>query len=155
MPAPRPNLSALAHFDALAIHARLNLESQLWDGAMRNTPEGITPKKQYRILVANESEVTASEKKVAGNALTALLMPIPLPMLMDRSDADYSLKLCVEKVTTRAGKRKAEQEARDEREEERNRAVGAACAAKRARVVCRPVKANSHVDNTCFRHRWE
>ena len=58
-------------------------------------------------IAKHSRELTPHSEKITGNALRALLAPMPLPMLMDETDAKDCLEHVKDKVVTRAAKRKA------------------------------------------------
>ena len=63
--------------------------------------------KSIRLIAQYAKELTPGSEKITGNAVRALLAPIPLPSLMDKEDTKDCLKYVADKVVTRAAKRKA------------------------------------------------
>ena len=93
-------------------------------------------------------ELTPASEKITGNAVKALLAPMPLASLMDEADAKDCLKHVEEKVLTRAAKRRAESEAAAAANEARLVEMGAKRAAKRAAIAARLPSRHLVVDNT-------
>jgi len=93
------------------------------------------------------SELTPGLERLAAASFMSLLAPWQMACLLDREDAKYVLDVVIDKVTTRAEKRKHEAAIKRSAEleaaaveEQAKRAHGAARAAKRARIASRPVK---------------
>ena len=92
----------------------------------------------YLKIAQHAKELTPASEKITGNAMVALLSPLPLADFMDESDAINSLKYVVDKVVTRAAKRKADAVAAAAAEEARLMEMGTQRAAKRAAIASRP-----------------
>ena len=99
-------------------------------------------------------ELTPASEKLTGNAVRALLAPMPLASLMDEADAKDCLKHVEKKVVTRAAKRKAEAAAAAAAEEARLMQLGAMRAAKRAAIAARLPSTNIVVDNALRVYRY-
>ena len=91
--------------------------------------------------------MTKSSERLTGQAAMALAMGGKLPWLMDVEDAKATLKFVAVKETGRAAKRKAAAQAAAAVALAEKERVGAARAAKRAKVAARPVKTHRSVDN--------
>ena len=63
-------------------------------------------------LAEHAAELTPASEQLANASLRALLLPISLPSLMDRDDAKAYLDQVVEKMVTRADKKRARAAAR-------------------------------------------
>ena len=108
----------------------------------------------FEQLSEHASELTPRLEDLTERAYRSLLAPMPMACLLDQEDAKELLHLVIDKVSTRAEKRKhnaarsrsAELEAPAE-EEARKVASGAARAAKRQAIASRPVKTGFALDN--------
>ena len=101
-------------------------------------------------LQENAFDLTPGSERLAAFSFKSLLAPMPMSMLADEADAKDCLKLVLEKVVTRATKRKMEADALRAREEEEKKLAGAKRKAFRKKVATRPVKTKREVDN-CLR----
>ena len=113
-----------------------------------------TPKDSFMKVVQHAKELTPGSEKIVANAVRALLVPIPLPSLMDKEDAKYCLDYVADKVVTRAAKRKAEAAAAAAAEEACKMANGQAWAAKKAAIAARPPPTVFRVDNSLRVYRF-
>ena len=111
--------------------ARLLLGEKLsWvSGAIAYHDKSFTPLHTYLKLCQHAAEITPTSERLANESLKALLMPFPFKGKMDSDDAKGCLEHVVDKVTTRAAKRKTEAAA----------AAAADEAAKRSELA-RPVR---------------
>ena len=106
-----------------------------------------SPYAAFEKMSEHVSELTPGLVDMAAASYQSLLAPVPMSRLLTEPDAKRLLEHVVEKVTTRAEKRKheaaitrsAELEAAAE-QEARKVLRGAARAAKRAAIASRPVK---------------
>ena len=136
--------------DANSVRARL---SWVRTALASRSPSG-SPGVAFQEVSEHASELTPGLERLASVSFQSLLAPWQLPSMLDRADAKQALEAVVEKITTRAEKRK--HEAAIERcaeleatalEEQAKCARGAARAAWRARIASRPVKKGFAIDN--------
>ena len=111
-----------------------------------------TPLHRLLSIAKNVKELTPHSEKITGNAVRALLAPMPLPSFMNEEDAKFCLEQIAVKMVTRAAKREAEAEAVAAAEEARKMAIGAARAAKRAAIASRMAPTTRRVDNALNVH---
>ena len=97
-------------------------------------------------LCQHAAEIAPTSECLANESLKALLMPFPFKGKMDSDDAKGCLEHVVDKVTTRAAKRKTEAAAAAAADEAAKVRIGEARAAKRAAIASRPVKTVRTVD---------
>ena len=144
--------------------ARLLLGTKLsWvSGAIAYHDKSFTPLHTYLKLCQHAAEITPTSECLANESLKALLMPFPFKGKMDSDDAKGCLEHVVDKVTTRAAKRKTEAAAAAAADDAARAAkvrIGEARAAKRAAIASRPVKTvrtvdkfgRAHVFQECFK----
>lgn len=122
--------------------------------AMRFQKNLDTPLHRLLTIAKHTKELTPGSEKITGNAVRALLAPIPLPSFMNEEDAKFCLEQVATKMVTRADKRKAEAEAAAAAEEARKVAIGAARAAKRAAIATRLPSTVIVVDTALRVHRY-
>ena len=108
---------------------------------------GSSPACALHSLINEAESITKSSERLTGQAAMALAMGGKLPWLMDVEDAKATLKFVAVKETGRAAKRKAAAQAAAAVALAEKERVGAARAAKRAKVAARPVKTHRSVDN--------
>ena len=90
-------------------------------------------------LAEHAAELTPASEQLANASLRALLLPIPLPSLMDKDDAKAFLDQAAEKMVTRAAKKRAANAAAAaEREHAKKRNLGEARRAWREKIAARP-----------------
>ena len=89
-------------------------------------------------LAEHAAELTPASEQLANASLRALLLPIPLPSLMDKDDAKAYLDQVAEKMVTRAAKKRASAAAAAEREDAKKRNLGEARRAWRENIAKRP-----------------
>ena len=92
--------------------------------AMRFQKNLGSPLHRVLTIAKHAKELTPGSEKVTGNAVRALLAPMPLPSLMDEADAKNCLEYVADKVVTRAAKREAAAAAAAMVEEARKRERG-------------------------------
>ena len=145
--------------------ARLLLGEKLsWvSGAIAYHDKSFTPLHTYLKLCQHAAEITPTSERLANESLKALLMPFPFKGKMDSDDAKGCLEHVVDKVTTRAAKRKTEAAAAAAAAMTppgpAKVRIGEARAAKRAAIASRPVKTvrtvdkfgRAHVFQECFK----
>ena len=112
-----------------------------------------SPYMACKLIVESSARLTRSSERLTRSAGMVLATGGALSWLMDVENAKATLKFVAAKEQTRAAKRKAAAEAAAAVEEAQKQRVGAARAAKRAKVAARPVKANLQVDNLGRFHR--
>ena len=117
------------------------------------SPSG-SPGVAFKEVSEHASELTPGLERLAAASFQSLLAPWQMPSMLDRDDAKEALEIVVEKITTRAEKRKHEAAIKRSAEleaaaleEQAKCAHGAARAAKRARIASRPVKEGFALDN--------
>ena len=116
--------------------------------ALRHQENLVSPLHRVLTIAQHANELTPGSQKLTGNALRAILAPMPLPSFMDAADAKDCLEYVKVKVVTRAAKRKAEAEAAAAAKEARLMKIGTKRAATRAAIAARPVKLTRCVSNT-------
>ena len=121
--------------------------------AARALPSPSSPFMACKLIVESSAHLTRSSERLTRSAGMVLATGGALSWLMDVENAKATLKFVAAKEQTRAAKRKAAAEAAAAVEEAQKQRVGAARAAKRAKVAARPVKANLQVDNLGRFHR--
>ena len=121
--------------------------------ALRNSVGKEAATNTFTKIVKYANELTPRSGKLTGNAMKAILIPMPMPSLMDEEDANDVLDFVVKKVVARAKKRKAAADAAAAAEEARRVEKGAARAAKRARIAARPAPTKRWVDNAGRVHK--
>ena len=117
------------------------------------SPSG-SPYAAFKKLSEHASELTPNLQDLTERAYRSMLAPMPMACLLDKEDAKDLVDMVIEKVATRAEKRKheaalrrcEEQEAAAE-EEARKEARGAGRAALRQAIASRPVKNGFAIDN--------
>ena len=119
-----------------------------WASAAARLGEpGSSPVCSLHILINQVKNMTKSSERLTGLAAMKLATGGAVPYHMDVEDAVTTLKFVVAKESKRAAKRKAAAEAAAAAELAEKQRVGAARAAKRAKVAARPVKTHRSVDN--------
>ena len=88
-------------------------------------------------LAEHAAELTPASEQLANASLRALLLPIPLPSLMDKDDAKFYLDHVAEKVVTRAAKRRATDAAAAAAKDAKRRNLGEARRAWRENIAQR------------------
>ena len=116
--------------------------------ALRHQETLVSPLHRVLTIAQHANELTPGSEKLTGNALRAILAPMPLPSFMDAADAKDCLEYVKVKVVTRAAQRKAEAEAAAAAKEARLMKIGTKRAATRAAIAARPVKLTRCVSNT-------
>ena len=99
-------------------------------------------------IAKHAKELTPASEKITGNAMLALLAPMPLNCLMDATDARDCILFVEDKVVTRAAKRQAADKAAAAAEEARLMEMGRKRAATRAAIAARPAKSVRVVEPT-------
>ena len=116
--------------------------------AMRFEKNPGTPLHRILTIAKHAKELTPHSEKITGNAVRAILAPMPLASLMDYADAKDCLDYVTDKVVTRAAKREAEAVAAAAAKEARLMEIGRKRAATRAKVAARPPKSVRLVEPT-------
>ena len=98
--------------------------------AMTYRETSFSPLYTFNRLCQHADEITPTCERLAKESLKALLAPFPLKCLMDIDDANDCLECVVDKVTTRAAKRKAEAAAAAAADEAAKVRIGEARAAQ-------------------------
>ena len=106
------------------------------EALLRGKPLG-SPLFSVAKLAEHAAELTPTTELLANASLRALLLPIPLPSLMDRDDAKASLDQVAEKMVTRAAKKRARAAAAAEREHAKRTNQGEARRAWREKIAAR------------------
>jgi hypothetical protein len=133
-----PRTPVCGYCDDASVHD--NARELAWAAKpMTRFPEDSSPACAYHLLLNNAKHLTNSGKKITLNALRSLTWGNPLPFLMDEEDAKMAIKDVAKKVNTRAAKRRAEDEKAAVAAHKKAARIGAARAAKRARIFARPV----------------
>ena len=114
--------------------------------AVRTCEAGSSPACALDCLINEVQNITKSSERLTGHASMALATGGKLPWLMDVQDAKATLKFVAAKETRLSAKRKAAAEAAAAAELAQKERVGAARAAKRAKVAARPPKTKLQVD---------
>ena len=149
-PVNRATLHRRVTSDANSVRSRL---SWVRTALASRSPSG-SPGVAFKEVSEHASELTPGLERLAAASFQSLLAPWQMPSMLDRGDAKEALEIVVEKITTRAEKRKHEAAIKRSAEleaaaleEQAKCAHGAARAAKRARIASRPVKEGFALDN--------
>ena len=116
-------------------------------------PSPSSPFNACKIIVRASGKLTQSSERLTRSAGMVLATGGGLPWLMDVEEAKVTLKYIAAKETRLAAKRKAAAEAAAAESMAKKQRVGAACAAKRAKVAARQPKTRLQVDNLGRFHR--
>ena len=90
--------------DANSVRARL---SWVRTALASRSPSG-SPGVAFKEVSEHASELTPGLERLAAASFQSLLAPWQMPSMLDRGDAKEALEIVVEKITTRAEKRKHE-----------------------------------------------
>ena len=88
-------------------------------------------------LAEHAAELTPRGEELVNDSLRTLLLPIPLPSLMDRDEAKFCLNHVAEKVVTRAAKKRAKAAAAAAAKDAKRRNLGEARRAWRENIAQR------------------
>ena len=105
-PANNATLHRRVTSDANSVRARL---SWVWvrTALASRSPSG-SPGVAFKEVSEHASELTPGLERLAAASFQSLLAPWQMPSMLDRDDAKEALEIVVEKITTRAEKRKHE-----------------------------------------------
>ena len=121
-PANNATLHRRVTSDANSVRARLSWVRTALASRSRSGSPGVA----FKEVSEHASELTPGLERLAAASFQSLLAPWQMPSMLDRGDAKEALEIVVEKITTRAEKRKHEAAIKRSAELDRGRCSGRA-----------------------------